>query len=161
MINFLLLVSRQGKTRLSKWYEHYPTKEKARSIRELTTLVLARAPKMCNFIEWRDKKVVYKRYASLFFIAAVDNTDNELITLEMIHLFVEILDRYFGNVCELDIIFNFHKAYYILDELFIGGQLQESSKNEVLRVCSQMDELMEEQKDDNLASMVAQMSRTR
>lgn len=28
----------------------------------------------------------------------------------MIHLFVEILDRYFGNVCELDIIFNFHKA---------------------------------------------------
>lgn len=57
MINFLLLVSRQGKTRLSKWYEHYPTKEKARAIRELTTLVLARAPKMCNFIEWRDKKV--------------------------------------------------------------------------------------------------------
>jgi len=26
------------------------------------------------------------------------------------------------------------QAYYILDELFIGGQLQESSKNEVLRV---------------------------
>ena len=33
MINFLLLVSRQGKTRLSKWYEHYPTKDKARAIR--------------------------------------------------------------------------------------------------------------------------------
>ena len=29
---------------------------------------------------------------------------------QMIHLFVEILDRYFGNVCELDIIFNFHKV---------------------------------------------------
>jgi len=57
MINFLLLVSRQGKTRLSKWYKHYTTKEKARAIRELTNLVLARAPKMCNFIEWRDKKV--------------------------------------------------------------------------------------------------------
>jgi hypothetical protein len=26
------------------------------------------------------------------------------------------------------------QAYYILDELFIGGHLQESSKNEVLRV---------------------------
>jgi hypothetical protein len=36
-----------------------------------------------------------------------------------------VLDRYFGNVCELDIIFNFHKAYYILDEMFIGGHLQE------------------------------------
>ncbi|RYY79292.1 hypothetical protein EON63_17260 [archaeon] len=39
--------------------------------------------------------------------------------------------RYFGNVCELDIIFNFHKAYYILDELFVGGHLQETSKAEV------------------------------
>ena len=29
--------------------------------------------------------------------------------------------RYFGNVCELDLIFNFHKAYYILDELLIAG----------------------------------------
>ena len=28
----------------------------------------------------------------------------------MIHLYVEVLDRYFGNVCELDIIFNFHKV---------------------------------------------------
>jgi AP-1 complex subunit sigma 1/2 len=104
---------------------------------------------MCNFIEWRsDKKIVYKRYASLFFIACVDANDNELITLEMIHLYVEVLDRYFGNVCELDIIFNFHKAYYILDELFIGGELEESSKKEVLSICAQMDELMDEGKEE-------------
>jgi AP-1 complex subunit sigma 1/2 len=24
--------------------------------------------------------------------------------------FVEVLDKYFGNVCELDLIFNFHKV---------------------------------------------------
>ncbi|CAM9595594.1 unnamed protein product [Ectocarpus sp. 12 AP-2014] len=124
MINFLLLISRQGKTRLTKWYQTYSAKEKARTVREITSTVLARAPKMCNFVEWRDKKIVYKRYASLFFVACIDQDDNELITLEKIHLFVEVLDRYFGNVCELDIIFNFHKAYYILDELFIGGELQ-------------------------------------
>ena len=28
----------------------------------------------------------------------------------MIHEYVEVLDKYFGNVCELDIIFNFHKG---------------------------------------------------
>ena len=32
-----------------------------------------------------------------------------------------VAPRYFGNVCELDLIFNFHKAYYILDELLIAG----------------------------------------
>ncbi len=121
-------------------------------MREITATILSRAPKMCNVVEWQDKKVVYKRYASLFFVACIDKDDNELICLEMIHLFVEILDRYFGNVCELDIIFNFHKAYYLLDELFIGGHLQETSKAEVLRICSAMDELMDESKDEGTSN---------
>lgn len=38
------------------------------------------------------------RYASLYFVACVDKEDNELITLEVIHHFVEVLDKYFGNV---------------------------------------------------------------
>lgn len=43
---------------------------------------------------------------------------------QIIQHFVEILDRYFGNVCELDLIFNFHKAYYILDEARINFALR-------------------------------------
>ena len=61
------------------------------------------------------------RYASLFFIAGVDSEDNELIALEMIHRYVELLDKWFLNVCELDIIFGFQMAYTILDEVLIGG----------------------------------------
>lgn len=53
---------------------------------------------------------MYKRYASLYFVMGIDMGDNELITLEIIHHYVEVLDRYFGNVCELDLIFNFHKV---------------------------------------------------
>jgi hypothetical protein len=74
---------------------------------------------MCNFLEYKgkplfsrtlpgfgpgndaddiDTKVIYRRYASLFFICAVSPGDNELITLEIIHRYVEVLDRYFGNV---------------------------------------------------------------
>lgn len=43
-------------------------------------------------------EIIAYRYASLYFIVCVDKTDNELITLETVHHFVEILDRYFGNV---------------------------------------------------------------
>ena len=45
-----------------------------------------------------DTKVVYRRYASLFFVCGIGSGDNELITLEIIHRYVEVLDRYFGNV---------------------------------------------------------------
>ena len=58
--------------------------------------------------------MVYKRYASLYFVMGIDMGDNELITLEIIHHYVEVLDRYFGNVCELDLIFNFHKVCCML-----------------------------------------------
>ena len=53
---------------------------------------------MSSFIEWQDLKIVYKRYASLYFCAAVDSSDNELLTLEIIHRYVELLDKYFGSV---------------------------------------------------------------
>ncbi|KAJ8611121.1 hypothetical protein MRB53_038116 [Persea americana] len=49
------------------------------------------------------------------------------------------MDKYYGNVCELDIIFNFQKAYFILDELLLAGEMQESSKKNVLRCISQQD----------------------
>lgn len=59
----------------------------------------------------------------------------------MIHSFVEVLDRYFGSVCELDLIFNFHKAYYILDEVLLAGELQEPSKRLVGRLVAEQDAL--------------------
>lgn len=116
---------------------------------------------MCNFLEYKgppaspferhrrdslltyalDTKIVYRRYASLFFIAGCSSDDNELITLEVIHRYVEQMDKYYGNVCELDIIFSFTKAYYILDEILLAGELQESSKKNVLRCIGQQDSL--------------------
>ena len=65
---------------------------------QVTQSVLSRGPKLCNFLEMGDMKVVYKRYASLYFCAGVDSTDNELYTLEVIHHFVEILDRCASHV---------------------------------------------------------------
>ncbi|KAF6262334.1 AP complex, mu/sigma subunit [Scenedesmus sp. NREL 46B-D3] len=147
MIHFFILMSRQGKVRLAKWYSTYSQKERTRVVKETTPLVLSRPLKLCNFVDWKNLKLVYKRYASLYFLCGVDSSDNELLVLEIIHHFVEGLDMYFGNVCELDLIFNFHKAYYILDELLIAGELQEPSKRVISRVIEAQDQLVEQAKD--------------
>jgi AP-2 complex subunit sigma-1 len=136
-----LLQNRQGKTRLSKWYVPPPTNstssssveaEKARIEAEVHRLVTARDKKYTNFIEYNNYKIIYRRYAGLFFSIAVDVADNELSYLETIHLFVELLDSYFSNVCELDIVFNFNKVYVILDEFMLAGEMEETSKREIL-----------------------------
>ncbi|PSS19416.1 AP-1 complex subunit sigma-1 like, partial [Actinidia chinensis var. chinensis] len=170
-IHFVLLISRQGKVRLTKWYSPYTQKERtkimvmnaqlAQVIRELSGLILARGPKLCNFVEWRDLKVVYRRYASLYFCMCISQDDNELEILEVIHYYVEILDRYFGSVCELDLIFNFHKAYYILDELLIAGELQESSKKTVARLIAAQDSLIETAKEQSgsISNMIVQATK--
>ena len=50
---------------MTKWYDTLETKEKERTMREVSTMVLNRPARMSNFIEWADKKIVYKRYAAL------------------------------------------------------------------------------------------------
>lgn len=145
MMQFMLLFSRQGKLRLQKWYVAHPDKLKKKITRELITTILARKPKMSSFLEWKDVKVVYKRYASLYFCCAIEQNDNELLTLEIIHRYVELLDKYFGSVCELDIIFNYEKAYFILDELLVGGEIQETSKKNVLKAIAAQDLLQEDE----------------
>lgn len=133
MIKFILVQNRQGKTRLSKWYAPYDDDEKVRLRGEVHRLIAPRDQKyQSNFVEFRDDKVIYRRYAGLFFCVCVDSNDNELAYLEAIHLFVEVLDAFFQNVCELDLVFSFYKVYAILDEVFLAGEIEETSKQVVL-----------------------------
>eukprot|EP00831_Metopus_contortus_P001375 TRINITY_DN10496_c0_g1_i5.p2 TRINITY_DN10496_c0_g1~~TRINITY_DN10496_c0_g1_i5.p2 ORF type:complete len:109 (+),score=25.10 TRINITY_DN10496_c0_g1_i5:133-459(+) len=103
---------------------------------------------MCIRDRYRDYLLVFKRYASLYFAAIVDKEENPFLALEVMHQFVEILDRYFGNVCELDIIFNFHKAYQLLDEVLVSGYVHESSKKQTLKIVSQQDSSLKESSDE-------------
>jgi len=84
-------------------------------IRECFQLVSKRTEIMCNFLEggevWgKDTKLVYRHYATLYFIFCVDSSESELGILDLIHIFVETLDKSFENVCELDLIFHMDKV---------------------------------------------------
>ena len=48
---------------------------------------------------------------------------------------------YFGNVCELDLVFNFHKVYAIVDEIFLAGEIQETSKRVILDRLKELEKL--------------------
>jgi AP-1 complex subunit sigma 1/2 len=108
---------------------------------------IGRNSKLCNFLEYRDMIIVTKRYASLYFVAGIDKEENELLILDVIHQFVELLDKNFKNVCELDIIFNFQKAYYILDEILVAGYMLETSKKQLTNFIANQGILMEESKE--------------
>ncbi|KAI5067909.1 hypothetical protein GOP47_0016254 [Adiantum capillus-veneris] len=116
-IRFVLLVNKQGQTRLAQYYEYLTLDERRALEGEIVRKCLSRSDSQCSFIEHRNYKVIYRRYASLFFLVGVDGDENELAILEFIHCLVETMDRYFGNVCELDIMFHLEKAHFILEEM--------------------------------------------
>lgn len=46
--------------------------------------------------------MIYRHYATLYFVFAVDKQESDLGILDLIQVFVEALDKCFENVCELD-----------------------------------------------------------
>ena len=73
------------------------------------------------FFKFRNFKIVYRRYAGLYFCICVDVSDNNLAYLEAIHNFVEVLNEYFHNVCELDLVFNFYKVSFHISSWLQGS----------------------------------------
>ncbi len=102
MIRFFLLQNKQGKTRLSKWYVPMPEEnERLKLENDINRIISQRGKGYTNFVEFQNIKLIYRRYAGLYFVYGVDINENELMMMETIHLFVELLDQYFSNVCEV------------------------------------------------------------
>ncbi|KAF5838724.1 AP complex, mu/sigma subunit [Dunaliella salina] len=132
-VKFILLVNKQGQTRLAKYFTEFLTTDERRVLEgEVVRRCLARTDKQCSFFELRQYKIVYRRYASLFFMVGVDQEENELAMLEFIHCFVEVLDKHFGQVCELDIMNEPEMVHYIVDEMLLNGCIVDTNKSNIL-----------------------------
>ncbi|XP_030887688.1 AP-3 complex subunit sigma-1, partial [Leptonychotes weddellii] len=107
-------------------------------IRETFHLVSKRDENVCNFLEGglliggSDNKLIYRHYATLYFVFCVDSSESELGILDLIQVFVETLDKCFENVCELDLIFHVDKVHNILAEMVMGGMVLETNMNEIV-----------------------------
>ncbi|XP_060685014.1 AP-4 complex subunit sigma-1 [Hemiscyllium ocellatum] len=143
MIKFLLLVNKQGQIRLSKYYE--PLEIHKRTLLEADVIknCLPRTKDQCSFVEYKDFKLVYRQYAALFVVIGIDDAENELAVYELIHNFVEVLDKYFSRVCELDIMFNLDKVHIILDEMILNGRVVETNKSRILAPLLALDKMTE------------------
>eukprot|EP00761_Pharyngomonas_kirbyi_P013044 gb/GECH01013071.1/.p1 GENE.gb/GECH01013071.1/~~gb/GECH01013071.1/.p1 ORF type:complete len:159 (+),score=15.12 gb/GECH01013071.1/:1-477(+) len=145
MIKGLFIINTHGKPRLTKYYDNIPHEDQARLLRDVYSEVSKRPETACNFLEgtkaWGDVKVIYRQYATLYFVLVVDRSESELAILDLIHIFVETLDRSFEKACELDIVFHMDKVHYIVDEMVQGGMVLDTSKESIIRNLADMKQL--------------------
>ena len=97
--------------------------------------------RLISLIGGSDYKLIYRHYATLYFVFCVDSSESELGILDLIQVFVETLDKCFENVCELDLIFHFDKVQYILQEMCMGGMVLETNMSEIVARIDEMNKL--------------------
>lgn len=94
-------------------------------------------------IHWATRTVLQESNLSHLREFICDRHPSYCYNYSVIFIFPFILYLTSWKVCELDIIFNFEKAYFMLDELILGGEIQETSKKNVLKAISAQDLLQE------------------
>ncbi|PRP78220.1 adaptor-related protein complex [Planoprotostelium fungivorum] len=159
MIKAIMIINTSGKPRLVKFYERKTEQQQQALLKEVYNLISKRADVMCNFLEadklenWGgkagDTKIIYRHYATLYFIFVADGSESELGILDLkqrlrqrqIQTFVETLDKCFRNVCELDLVFHVDKVHFVLDEIICGGMVLETRISEIFDVVTQQKKL--------------------
>lgn len=113
-----------------KFYTHVDIPTQRLLLQQVHQLILKRAPLQCSFVtppplleDMDDIKVIYRHYATLYFVFVVDDQESELGILDLIQVFVECLDKCFSNVCELDLVFGWQVLETVLEEIIQGGMV--------------------------------------
>ena len=148
MIKGIIIVNNHGKPRLVKFYHNVTSEETQQSvIRRIFQQVSTRPDSFCNYLEgiipeWGSNiKLIYRHYATLYFVFAVDAQESDLGILDLIQVFVEALDKCFENVCELDLIFHSDRVHYVLDEIVMGGMVLETNIHTILQAINDQGKL--------------------
>ncbi|XP_037799874.1 LOW QUALITY PROTEIN: AP-3 complex subunit sigma-2-like [Penaeus monodon] len=157
MIRYFSL-NNHGKPRLSKFYRIFNEELQQQIIKETFQFFPREIDNVCNFLEGgsliggSDYKLIYRHYATLYFVFCVDSSESELGILDLIQVFVETLDKCFENVCELDLIFHVDKVHYILNELVMGGMVLETNMTEIITRIDDQNKLEKQESPYNSAT---------
>ncbi|XP_072326363.1 AP-3 complex subunit sigma-2 isoform X2 [Scyliorhinus torazame] len=114
MIKAILVFNNHGKPRLSRFYQRFSEDMQQQIIRETFHLVSRRDENVCNFLEGgsliggSDYKLIYRHYATLYFLFCVDSSESELGILDLI------------------------QVHCILQELVMGGMVLETNMTEIV-----------------------------
>jgi hypothetical protein len=93
MIQAVLIFNNKGLPRLTKFYSTTPTPHLQQLlIAEIFSLVSKRPPGSCNFLEGSqmlggdDVRIIYRHYATLYFVFVVEESESELGILDLIQV---------------------------------------------------------------------------
>jgi len=125
--------------RLIRFYTPVDIQTQQVLLQQVYKIVIKRTDEQCSFLtpptlleDYDEIKVIYRRYATLYFVFIVDQQESELGILDLIQVFVQVLNRCFKNVCELDLVFHWQVLEAALEEIIQGGMVIDTNINKIV-----------------------------
>ena len=83
MIKAILVFNTRGQARVLRFFDSCTTELQQKLLREAFQIVSKRDLDSCNFVEYNENKLIYRHYATLYFVFAVDSTESEYDIFEI------------------------------------------------------------------------------
>lgn len=122
-----------------KFYSPVDLATQSLLLKQVHSILSTRSSNQCSFLTppplldgMDDIRVIYRHYATLYFVFIVDEQESELGILDLIQVFVESLEWCFQNVCELDLVFGWQVMQTVLGEIVQGGMVVETNINKIV-----------------------------
>lgn len=150
MIHGILIFNNDGQPRLVKFYSELAVNHQQLLQTQVHALVRQRSESQSSFLtippllqqlhgsDTNDIRVIYRHYATLYFVFIVDENESELGVLDLIQVFVQVLNRCFKNVCELDLVFHWEVLQIALEEIVQGGMVIDTNINNIVGAIDSM-----------------------
>ena len=138
MIKIILILSKTGIIRFIKIYS---LNDENLNKTELVNNILINIQKSEDtqiiydfpYINNEKRKLVYKSFGGIYLILIIDECENELASLDFINVIMKVLDEIFKGVCEIHMIMNPDKLYFLIDEMICGGMVIETNKEDIIK----------------------------
>lgn len=122
-----------------KFYTPVDLQTQTLLLKQVHFLLAQRSADRCSFLTpppllegMEDIRIIYRHYATLYFVFIVDEQESELGISDLIQVFVESLNHCLENVCELDLVYGWQVMQTVLGEIVQGGMVVETNINKIM-----------------------------
>lgn len=87
----------------------------------------------CSFVKSTDT-VVYRQFEG-FSVCFVAENENEMYVLALISYLMNLMERLFGSVSEVTIVYNFKDCHVLIDNFILNGKVVALDPLEITSAC--------------------------
>ncbi|EZG68105.1 clathrin adaptor complex small chain [Gregarina niphandrodes] len=136
-IEYIFIFSTQTPDLVQR-YGRWWIPETERDRKRVLDALMKRPKKTPILTLYRQRKIAVRCYGDLLFAVGIDSPEYESMAFELIHLIISVLNDYYGNVTESDIIHRPDIIVHLMEYMICSGILVQPGKASLVKLLKEI-----------------------